>query len=67
MKLMLPAGWGGGVGWRGNVHLRLLHEVDATRWMGWGGVGLHGDVHLDLLHEVDATRWMGGLGGVVGC
>ena len=38
MQLMLRAGWGGGVGWRGNVHLRLLHEVDATRWMG--GVGL---------------------------
>ena len=32
------------MGWDGNVHVNLRHEVDATSRMGWGGVGWGGMV-----------------------
>ena len=56
------------MGWDGNVHVNLRHEVDATSRMGWGGVGWggvgwDGNVHVNLRHEVDATSRMG-WGGV---
>ena len=31
-------GWGG-VGWDVDIHLHLLHELDATSRMGWGWGG----------------------------